>query len=58
MRRCSRRTLAFRFDGLARGNPLSVPPASLRGAYVLFRTRDQLSAALALVALDGVAPGW
>ena len=43
------------FGALARGNPLSVPPASLRGAHVLIRTRDQLSAALALVALDGVA---
>jgi len=43
------------FDGLARGNPLSVPPALLRGANVLIRTRDQLNAALALVALDGVA---
>src|ERR1700722_12699369 len=43
------------FDGLGRGNPLSVPPALLRGAKILIRTRDQLSAALALVALDGVA---
>jgi len=43
------------FGALARGNPLSVPPASLRGAHVLIRTRDQLSAALALVALDAVA---
>ncbi len=43
------------FDGLAQGNPLSVPPALLRGAQVLIRTRSQLAAALALVALDGVA---
>ena len=43
------------FDDLARGNPLCVPPAALRGAHVLLRTRDQLGAALALVALDGVA---
>ena len=43
------------FDGLVRGNPLSVPPALMRGAKILIRTRDQLNAALALVALDGVA---
>jgi acyl-coenzyme A synthetase/AMP-(fatty) acid ligase len=40
---------------LAHGNPLSVPLSSLAGAHVLLRTRDQLTAALALVALDGVA---
>ena len=39
---------------LAYGNPLSVMPASLAGARVLLRTRDQLNAALALVALDGI----
>jgi acyl-coenzyme A synthetase/AMP-(fatty) acid ligase len=43
------------FDELAHGNPLSIAPALLRGAHVLIRTRTQLAAALALVALDGVA---
>jgi acyl-coenzyme A synthetase/AMP-(fatty) acid ligase len=47
--------VAISFDGLARGNPLSVPAVLLRGANVLIRTRTQLGAALALVALDGVA---
>ncbi len=40
---------------LASGNPLSVAPASLSGAHVLIRTQSQLHAALALVALDGMA---
>jgi acyl-coenzyme A synthetase/AMP-(fatty) acid ligase len=40
---------------LAAGNPLSVEISSLSGAHVLIRTRHQLNAALALVALDGVA---
>ncbi len=40
---------------LANGNPLSVAPASLKDAHVLIRTTSQLNAALALVALDGVA---
>jgi acyl-coenzyme A synthetase/AMP-(fatty) acid ligase len=40
---------------LAMGNPLSVNPASLQGANVLIRTASQLNAALALVALDGIA---
>jgi acyl-coenzyme A synthetase/AMP-(fatty) acid ligase len=43
------------FEELSRGNPLSVPPVLLSGAAVLVRTRTQLAAALALVALDGVA---
>jgi acyl-coenzyme A synthetase/AMP-(fatty) acid ligase len=43
------------FAALMAGNPLSVPLASLAGAQVLVRTRSQLAAALALVALDGVA---
>ena len=43
------------FAALARGNPLSVAPATLSGARVLIRTSSQLSAALALVALDGIA---
>ena len=40
---------------LAAGNPLSVAPVSLDGAHVLVRTSSQLNAALALVALDGIA---
>ena len=40
---------------LACGNPLSAPLPSLAGKHVLLRTRDQLHAALALVALDGMA---
>ena len=40
---------------LVNGNPLSVPPASLHGANILIRTASQLSAALALVTLDGIA---
>ena len=40
---------------LADGNPLSMPLPSLAGKHVLLRTRDQLHAALALVALDGIA---
>jgi acyl-coenzyme A synthetase/AMP-(fatty) acid ligase len=40
---------------LANGNPLSVTPASLDGAHILVRTGNQLHAALALVALDGIA---
>ncbi len=44
-----------RLDVLAHGNPLSVSLPSLDGAHVLVRTANQLNAALALVALDGVA---
>ena len=40
---------------LVNGNPLSVPPDSLNGAHILIRTTTQLSAALALVTLDGIA---
>jgi acyl-CoA synthetase (AMP-forming)/AMP-acid ligase II len=43
------------FAALATGNPLSVNPASLHGANILIRTASQLNAALALVALDGIA---
>ena len=43
------------FGDLAHGNPLSADPAMLAGAHVLVRTTNQLSAALALVALDGIA---
>ena len=49
------RGIRIPFAALAEGNPLSVPLASLAGAHVLLRTRSQLAAALALVALDGVA---
>src|SRR5580693_8535740 len=44
-----------RLADLAGGNPLSVRLASLAGAHVLIRTHSQLNAALALVALDGIA---
>jgi acyl-coenzyme A synthetase/AMP-(fatty) acid ligase len=47
--------ISVSFSALARGNPLSVPPARLRGSHVLIRTTSQLAAALALVALDGFA---
>src|SRR5580704_1843066 len=40
---------------LKTGNPLSVLPSSLAGANVLIRTQSQLNAALALIALDGIA---
>lgn len=49
------RDKAIRFDALVMGNPLSVPSASLNGAHVLLRTTSQLTAALALIALDGIA---
>ena len=40
---------------LAHGSSLGVPAAELRGRSVLLATEDQLSAALALIELDGVA---
>src|SRR3954465_3825842 len=40
---------------LASGNLLCVPPQTLDGARVLIRCTTQLDAAMALVALDGVA---
>ena len=40
---------------LTGGNPLSVPPSSLAGAKILIWTQSQLNAALALIALDGIA---
>ncbi len=43
------------FDALIAGNPLSVELATLDGAHVLLRTRSQFSAAMALIALDGIA---
>ena len=49
------RAATVRLGDLARGTPLSVPPATLEGAHVLVRTHSQLTAALALVALDGIA---
>ena len=51
----SARDGSVRFDALITGNPLSVDPASLDGVHVLLRTADQLAAALALIALDGIA---
>src|SRR5580704_2472191 len=51
----SAKDVQLRLADLAGGNPLSVPPASLDGAHVLIRTHSQLNAALALIALDGVA---
>jgi acyl-coenzyme A synthetase/AMP-(fatty) acid ligase len=49
------RDRVVRFDALIAGNPLSVPLASLEGAHVLLRTANQFTAALALIALDGIA---
>ena len=46
---------SVRLANLAGGHGLSVGPASLDGAHVLIRTKNQLHAALALVALDGIA---
>ena len=43
------------FSAIAGGNSLSVPLATLEGARVLLRPQNQLEAALALIALDGVA---
>jgi acyl-coenzyme A synthetase/AMP-(fatty) acid ligase len=40
---------------LVTGNPLSAEPRDLAGAHVLLKTHSQLSAALALIALDGIA---
>ena len=51
----SARDSSVRFDALIAGNPLSADLASLDGAHVLLRTADQLTAALALIALDGIA---
>ena len=51
----SDRDHAVPFGRLVAGNPLSVDPLSLKGARILLRTASQLEAALALVALDGVA---
>jgi acyl-coenzyme A synthetase/AMP-(fatty) acid ligase len=41
--------------GLRDAHGLSISPADLTGAHVLIRTSDQLRAALALIALDGIA---
>ena len=40
---------------LVTGNPLSAEPRDLAGAHVLLKTHSQLPAALALIALDGIA---
>ena len=45
----------MRLGDMATGNFLNCEPASLAGAQVLIRTSNQLSAALALVTLDGIA---
>ena len=49
------RTMTLPFAALATGNPLSVQFAALDGAHVLLRTKEQSTAALALIALDGIA---
>jgi acyl-coenzyme A synthetase/AMP-(fatty) acid ligase len=49
------RHIRVKLAALVNGNPLSVGPASLDGANILIRSSNQLNAALALVALDGVA---
>jgi len=49
------RDAAIAVAALTTGNPLSVEPRELQGAHVLLKTRDQLSAAMALIALDGIA---
>jgi acyl-coenzyme A synthetase/AMP-(fatty) acid ligase len=51
----SARDKSVRFDALVTGNPLCAPLNSLEGAHVLLRTASQFAAALALIALDGVA---
>jgi acyl-coenzyme A synthetase/AMP-(fatty) acid ligase len=42
-------------DGLARGTSLACPLAELRGRSIIVATQDQLTAALALIELDGIA---
>ena len=49
------RSASVPLAALVAGNPLSLEPLALAGRHVLLRTRDQLSAGLALIALDGVA---
>ena len=49
------RDMAVPLASLARGNPLSADLKELGGAHVLLKTRDQLSAGMALIALDGAA---
>ncbi|HEY2836984.1 MAG TPA: AMP-binding protein, partial [Rhizomicrobium sp.] len=46
---------AISLGALTTGNPLSVELGELRGAHVLLKTRRQISAAMALIALDGIA---
>src|SRR5579872_534722 len=46
---------SVRLGDLAGGHGLAADPASLDGAHVLVRTQSQLGAALALIALDGIA---
>jgi acyl-coenzyme A synthetase/AMP-(fatty) acid ligase len=56
---CSRhlrgREAQIALDALARGSSLDIDLSELHGRSVLIATRDQLTAALALVELDGVA---
>ena len=42
-------------DDLARGSSLACPLAELRGRSIVVATEDQLTAALALIELDGIA---
>jgi acyl-coenzyme A synthetase/AMP-(fatty) acid ligase len=49
------RSRSVPLDRLRTGNPLCADPRSLEGARVLLRAASQLDAALALVALDGIA---
>jgi acyl-coenzyme A synthetase/AMP-(fatty) acid ligase len=49
------RDAVLEFGALVTGSPLSVAQDSLDGAHVLLRTRSQIAAALALIALDGIA---
>ncbi|HXS06985.1 MAG TPA: AMP-binding protein, partial [Rhizomicrobium sp.] len=51
----SARNKSMALAALVTGNPLSADMPELAGARVLVRTREQLSAALALIALDGTA---
>src|SRR6185312_1782525 len=49
------RDAAMPLAALTTGNPLSVEPRKLQGAHVLLKTQHQLSAGMALIALDGIA---
>ena len=49
---------SVRLSDLVRGSALGCRAEDLRGRTVLIATTDQLSAALALIELDGVAGVW